>query len=136
MGKKRIYLILNEYFMISGLLIDPSGFKEFLVLQAEKRALGHSLSAALCINRNLYGLSEKDWLRFRPYFDRGTRMFTRLLPMLEKSLTGPDARDAFFKCLGSWSYHGFHHEEAVSGLPLEDLEELTFERERNKAVLS
>ena len=30
MGKKRIYLILNEYFMISGLLIDPSGFKEFL----------------------------------------------------------------------------------------------------------
>ena len=125
---RRFKAILNEYFLITGLLIDPTGFKEFLVFHAEKVYPGYPHMSPLCINANKYGLTWKEWDRFRKYFDRGVRMLDTLLPMLEDSVLDPAYEPQFFRRLGSWSYHGFWHHESVSDLPLQTLIKNTKDR--------
>ena len=141
---RKIYLTLHEYFIISGLLIDPSGFREFAGCALEKLVLGYPLMSPLFINSRTYGLEEKDWERFYRHFQRGVKMLNGLLPLIEeaafRSGNKEDPlyqlnRQKFFKKLGSRSYHGFYHEEAASDLPLKVLEERMFQREAKGNVL-
>ena len=142
-SRRRIRLILDEYFLISGLLIDPSGFKEFLFCTAETFFRGYPLMSPLFINGRTYGLTGKDWEKFHIRFLRGVKMYRKLLPLLEAAAFGADpdeeayrtARRKLFDGLGSWSYHGFYHEEASSGLSLPALEEMMFQREAKGIIL-
>ena len=83
----RLRAILREYYAISGLLIDPSGFREWCLQWAEKRVLGYVLASPLFINDNHYSLKEKDWERFQVRFERGEKRFTVLLAALNEVLS-------------------------------------------------
>ena len=158
---RSLRLTMHEYVWITRLLIDPSGFKEWVYCAAEKRILGFAWLSPLFINFRKYGLTERDWQRFQKRFDRGERKLRQLLTLMERACEaevhsnddlrfgGADdgrmdaaegraaagCRDTFYKALGSRSYHGFYHEEANSDLPLAELEEIMLRRERERKVL-
>ncbi len=134
-SKRRILLTLYEYFAISGCLIDPSGFREWIGQGLERFMIGYPLMSPLFINRNTYGLSQVHEKRFLKCFKRGVRMQSVLMPMLERAICEPGEKTGFFERLGSWSYHGFYHEEADSELPLKVLEDRMFEREAKGNVI-
>ena len=121
LSRRRMEVILCEYELITRALQDPTGFKEWMVQLAEKVYPGYPVASPLCINGNRYGLDKKAWDRFRRYFDRGVHMLDVLLPMAEAACEDPAAEETFFRRMGSWSYHGFWHEESVSDQPLQDL---------------
>ena len=97
--------LLNEYFLITGLLIDPSGFREWAFLKLEKLFPGYPILSPLFINGNLYGLKEEDFQQFRRRFDRGGEMFGKLLTAEEKALRDPSCVPEFFRQIGNRSYH-------------------------------
>ena len=119
-GKLRLKLILHEYFLISGLLMDPTGIKEWIFCGLEKIVPGYPMASPLFINANHYGLQEKDWKRFYIRYKRGLEAFNALTDSLESSLENENADD-FFKQIRSWSYHGFFNTDAASELPLKQL---------------
>ena len=114
---RRMYALLNEYFLITGLLIDPSGFREWAFLRLEKLIPGYPLLSPLFINGNLYGISEKDFLQFRRRFDRGGQMFARLLSAQEMALRDPACVPEFFRQIGNRSYHTGGEAEIMPQFP-------------------
>ena len=102
---RRMRALLNEYFLITGLLIDPSGFREWAFLKLEKLFPGYPILSPLFINGNLYGLKEEDFQQFRRRFDRGGEMFGKLLTAEEKALRDPSCVPEFFRQIGNRSYH-------------------------------
>ncbi len=97
-------LTLREYRLITALLIDPTGIKEWIMLGLEKLFPGYPVVSALFINDHLYGTTSEEWERFRRRFSRGEQYFEHLLPLLEDAAEhGEEAR--FFKAAGSRSYH-------------------------------
>ena len=104
-GRRRMQILLWEYYLLSGQIADPSGFKEWLVLKAERLFPGYPLVSPLLINRNTYGLDGGDWKRFEIRFNRGWQMHARLLKAMEETLSGRCTQDRFFALVGSRSYH-------------------------------
>jgi len=123
-SKRRLRLILKEYFLISGLITDPTGFKEYLFQKLEKKKPGYPYASPLFINDNRYGLGEDDWQRFYIRFRRGERALERAFSKLSEAVEeryGTGREDAFWNEIGSWSYHGAGLPEAASDLPLSEL---------------
>ena len=104
-GAFRMKVLLTEYYLLSGLILDPGGFKEWLVFLAEHLFPGYPLVSPLLINSNTYGLTEKDWARFEIRFRRGVRMHARLLKTLDHALAGETDEKALFSAIGNRSYH-------------------------------
>ena len=105
MRPRRLRVIFKEYRLISSLLWDPSGFKEWLVLQIEKMLLGYPYMSALCINANSYGVTEGERAAFIKRFARGSRFFIRLLPALSAAAEDEGKAEELFGQLGNRSYH-------------------------------
>ena len=111
-SRARLQLILREYYLISGLITDPTGFKEWAFEKLERKVIGYPFASPLFINDNRYGLGQDDWIRFRIRFRRGVRSFDRLLNVLEQIVCEDNQADeaekleVFRKKTGSWSYHG------------------------------
>ena len=84
---RRLNLLLIEYYAISGMLIDPSGFGEWLVLHAEKPLLGYPLTSPLMINNNRYGLDDSAWDRFEPLFFRAVGWLDGCYALLDQALS-------------------------------------------------
>ncbi len=130
----RMKLILTEYYLISGLLIDPSGFKEWCLLHFEMMTRGYPHASSLFVNSNLYGVKKEQWDRFRTCFDEGVSMFEKCLKQIEQVFAGPESRRAYedlLRLIGSRSYHGFYHDEASCSLPLDELVRRQEEREKH-----
>lgn len=134
----RLKLILHEYYLISGLLFDPTGFKEWIWEKLEHIYPGYPLSSPLFINNNRYGLKESDWDRFLPRFERGRKTLDHLLGILSRVIDEDKKDDGIrevsgqkeqheadrldlLKQTGSFSYHGMHIREAASDLSLKEL---------------
>lgn len=124
----RLRLLFREYFILTGLLIDPTGFKEWIFSAAEQRIQGYPLLSPLFINGNRYGLGEKDWEQFYRRFWRGRRMHLLCLNCYGRVIEGRQTREAFFRLIGSRSYNGMYHDAASSKLPLRELYRLDEER--------
>lgn len=114
---RRMYALLNEYYLITGLLIDPSGFREWVFLQLEKLIPGYPLLSPLFINGNLYGIQEKDLSEFVRRFERGGEMFGKLLAAEEKALHDPSFVPEFFRQIGNRSYHTGGEAEIMPQFP-------------------
>lgn len=93
LGEGRLRAVLHEYYLINGLLIDPTGFLEWCLQGLEQRTLGYVLASPLFINQNHYSLTEKDWKRFRKRYDRGLRQFVNLLPFMERAVAEAQMQD-------------------------------------------
>ena len=102
----RMRLLLREYRLITGLIVDPSGFREWVMTGLEKRLLGFPWSAPLFINHNTYGISEKSLRQFDVRFARGREHFSKALPLIEEaSRGGAESEERLMRFLGNWSYH-------------------------------
>ncbi len=101
----RFTLLLHEHRIITSLLTDITGFREWVYLALEKRILGYPLMSPLFINANSYGLKQTDFDRFMIRFERGEKMLEQYLMLLDNCLTGSLDETAFFKAVGSRSYH-------------------------------
>ena len=105
LGYRRMKLILDEYYLISGLLIDPSGFREWLMVNLEKRTIGYPLCSPLFINGSRYGLDRKLEDAFYLRFRQGCGYFSNLLEKLREAVDEEKGTEEFFDLLGSRSYH-------------------------------
>ncbi len=101
----RLELMLVEYYFLTGVLLDPTGFKEWLMLGFETLRYGRTYMSALMINGNLYGVGEKEWTEFKAHFDRGTQNHAHLLSALERTLHDPACESELFEAIGNRSYH-------------------------------
>ena len=136
----RLRLILKEYYLISTLITDPAGFREWTLEKAERRIQGYPFASPLFINDNRYGLGQKDWERFYIRFKKGEKALNRAfgkLSMLaeaaEKEVPAQTVRalaEDFLRETGSWSYHGMHLREASSDQPLETLTGHSFRKKQ------
>ena len=108
-GKRRMRLILREYYLLTGVLIDPTGMKEWLLYELEKRLLGHASMSPLFINRNRYHVSEELTEAFFRLFEKGVKRDAYLLKKLAECVemvTAPeDSMQALFTAIGNRSYH-------------------------------
>lgn len=120
LSERRMYGMLYEYRVISSLLMDETGFKEWVFTRLEEKIRGYVYLAPLFINRNLYGMSKEQYDRFRKRFDRGVRFFKKMTIYEEKALRNPEderARDEFFSQIGNRSYHTGRPMEKYQKLP-------------------
>ena len=120
-SKRRLKLILHEYYLISGVLFDPTGFKEWIWEKLERIFPGYPLSSPLFINNNRYGLNEGDWDRFQTRFERGRKALSHLLGILSLIIEEDRNAEELLRETGSFSYHGMHIREAANDLSLKDL---------------
>ena len=129
----RMLLILEEYRIICGLLIDPSGFREWCYLHLELFKRGYPHNSPLFINNNLYGLREAEWNRFYSCFREGEAVYRPCINMIGSVAETPHSdrlRTNLTELIGSRSYHGFYHYDAACDLPLDEL--IRRQREREK----
>lgn len=117
----RVRAFLKEYYLLGGILVDPTGFKEWLAVNFECfiGLPGFPLASPLFINNNRYGLTDRDWERFYPHFRDGVKALGRALSLVEEG-----NMQSFWQEIGSWSYHGMHLTEGASDLPLRELTSL------------
>ena len=105
----KIRRVLTEYYLVTGFLMDDSGFRDWLVGSFENRKQGYPLFSGLFINANRYGAGEELLERFRKRFDRGIRRNIRLLTALEQYLSSDERTDRseehFAAAVGNLSYH-------------------------------
>ena len=102
----RLNLLLREYRMITGLIIDPSGFREWALVKAEKRIFGYPWASPLFINGNYYGISEKSLKQFDIRFERGLVRMNLLVPLIESAAEGGGKeREKLIRKIGNRSYH-------------------------------
>lgn len=105
---KRMKIILHEYYLISGLLMDPTGFKEWVSYMLEKYFRGYAYLSPLFVNSNRYGVTPEDYRQFRKRFDRGVRWFEKVTEAEERAIRNPSdqtAEQEFFRQIGNRSYH-------------------------------
>ena len=109
----RLRCLLAEYEIITYLLADRTGFKEWLMLGAERLFLHYPLLSPLFINQNRYGLGDKNFRKFLRCFRNGLRLNKNLLAALDEALEAdPEKIRLLFEMIGSKSYHGSEHEKA------------------------
>ncbi len=104
-NKTRMQVLLHGYYGLTALLIDPTGFKEWALLQVEKVTKGYPLMSPLFINNNHYGLKQEDWQVFSKRFDRGVKHLTAFIPLVEQAVRSQANAEALFNKIGNRSYH-------------------------------
>ncbi len=129
-SERRLRLLLMEYVLITGLLIDKTGFKEWVFQAGERLIRGYVVMSPLFINRNMYGLEEKDWQRFYKRFGRGCAMLRKCLAVYQDVISGTADPEELFRMLGSRSYNGMYHDVASSPLPMKELYRIDAERKK------
>lgn len=108
--KRRMYLILREYYLLTGVLIDPTGMKEWLLYGLEKRIAGWAVMSPLFINSSSYHVSEELTDAFFRQFHKGVKRDAALLRYLSDCLEcgtkcRTDKLEKFFSTIGNLSYH-------------------------------
>ena len=114
--RKRLEWIFREYYLITCCLIDPSGFKEFVVRNIERKINhGWVTSSPLLINNNTYGVSSRLFKRFDTCFKKGVEDLMQILEVYEDTLGGEVSKEDFFLAIGNKSYHTGREPEKVDG---------------------
>ncbi len=125
-SEARLQAVLLEYGWINCLLIDPFGIKEWMVLGIEKITRGYSLLSSLCINRNTYGITEEEFLRFDRRFMRAVKYFETILPYVDAAVNssitcvdatenaGREPQQELRHVIGSRSYHTGRHTDGAA----------------------
>ena len=107
--RKAIRRVLTEYYLVTGFLIDDSGFRDWAVSRIEILKQGYPLYSGLFINDNRYGAGKDLLERFRARFERGVRRNARLLAAMDRYLSSgeiPEERiERLSTALGNLSYH-------------------------------
>lgn len=109
-GRRRMYLILREYYLLTGVLIDPTGVKEWLLYGLERRTAGFAVMSPLFINANRYQVSDELRETFYRQFGKGVKRDAHLLKCLSQCLeNGPQCPthklERFYSAIGNLSYH-------------------------------
>ena len=129
-SRLRLRLLFHEYVLISGLLFDPSGFREWVFQGMERRLQGYVLTSPLFINSNLYGLDDSDWQQFYKRFRKGRKLLGECLNIYQNVVSGKAQEEDLFRAIGSRSYNGMYHDVASAPLPLEELMRIDTERKK------
>ena len=126
----RLRILFREYVLITGLLIDPTGMKEWIYQWGERKRQGFVHMSPLFINRNQYGLKEADWMQFRRRFDRGCSFLDICLNKYEDVISGKACAEELFQTIGSRSFNGMFHDVASMPLPLKELYKIDADRKK------